>query len=102
MRTFLTNGALARTAEAPDWSDVAKNVHGTGHPRLPRYIRGKRGAIDRVRGSQTFPDTNALGLGTYPQYVYSVRFAAKELWGESAEAEQVLYIDLWDSYLVPA
>jgi len=28
MRTFLTNGALARTAEAPDWSDVAKNVHG--------------------------------------------------------------------------
>ncbi len=81
---------------------IAKNVHSAGHTRLPRYVRGKRGAIDRVRGSQTFPDTNALGLGTYPQYVYSVRFAANELWGESAEAEQVLYIDLWDSYLVPA
>lgn len=81
---------------------VARNMHPTGHTRLPRYVRGKRGVIDRVHGIDTFPDTNAHGLGTQPQAVYSVRFDGRELWGESAEPRERLYIDLWDSYLDPA
>jgi nitrile hydratase len=80
----------------------ARNVHPTGHTRLPRYVRGKRGEIARVLGSQTFPDTNAHGLGKQPQAVYSVRFTGQELWGDSAEPNQVLFIDLWESYLDPA
>ena len=80
---------------------VARNVHPTGHTRLPRYLRGKRGVVDRVRGVQIFPDTNAHGLGRHPQTVYSVRFTGGELWGESAEDRQTLFIDLWESYLEP-
>jgi nitrile hydratase len=81
---------------------TARNVHPRGHTRLPRYVRGKRGVIARVHGIDTFPDTNAHGLGPQPQALYSVCFDGRELWGESAEPRERLYIDLWDSYLDPA
>ncbi len=81
---------------------VTRNVHPAGHTRLPRYARGKRGVIHRAYGAQTFPDTNAHGLGERPQPLYSVRFAGRELWGDSAEPGQVVYLDLWESYLDPA
>ena len=79
----------------------ARNVHPTGHTRLPRYARGKRGVIHQVRGCHVFPDTHAHDLGEQPQPLYSVRFDARELWGESAEPGQSLYLDLWESYLEP-
>ncbi len=81
---------------------MTRNVHPAGHTRLPRYARGKRGVIHRAYGPQTFPDTNAHGLGEQPQPLYSVRFVGSELWGDSAEPGQVVYLDLWDSYLDPA
>ncbi|MBI2969383.1 MAG: nitrile hydratase subunit beta, partial [Gammaproteobacteria bacterium] len=34
-----------------------------------------------------------------PQHVYSVRFSARELWGEDAPARDALYIDLFDEYM---
>jgi nitrile hydratase len=81
---------------------VTRNVHPVGHTRLPRYARGKRGVIHHLHGPHTFPDTNAHGLGEQPQPLYTVRFAARELWGESAEPRQTVSLDLWDSYLDPA
>ena len=81
---------------------ITRNIHPPGHTRLPRYARGKRGIIQRLYGAQIFPDTNALGLGENPQPLYSVRFEARELWGESAEPGQTVSLDLWESYLEPA
>jgi len=81
---------------------VARNIHPAGHTRLPRYARGKRGVIVAQRGCHVFPDTNAHGQGERPQHVYGVRFDARELWGDSAEPRQAVYLDLWESYLVPA
>jgi len=81
---------------------ITRNVHPVGHTRLPRYARGKRGVIVRLHGPHTFPDTNAHGLGTQPQPLYTVRFEARELWGDSAEPRQTVALDLWDSYLDPA
>jgi nitrile hydratase len=78
---------------------VTRNVHPTGHTRLPRYARGKRGVIERLHGPHVFPDANAHGLGEQPQPLYTVRFEARELWGESAEPRQTVTLDLWDSYL---
>lgn len=80
---------------------VARNRHAKEHTRLPRYIRGKPGVIDRVHGVYTFPDTNAHGRGAHPQPVYSVRFAARDLWGDVAVPGDSVYIDLWESYLDP-
>lgn len=78
-----------------------RNMHPKGHTRLPRYARGKHGVIRQVYGAFIFPDTNAHGLGKNPQYCYSVRFDARELWGDDAEPNQAVYLDLWESYLEP-
>jgi nitrile hydratase len=80
----------------------ARNLNPLGHTRLPRYARGKAGTIDRDHGVFTFPDTNAHFLGENPQHVYSVRFAARELWGAQARANDCVYLDMWDDYLDPA
>jgi nitrile hydratase subunit beta len=77
----------------------ARNINPTGHTRLPRYARGKVGKIDRDHGVHIFPDTNAHGLGEKRQHVYSVKFAARELWGDHASPRDSVYIDMWDDYL---
>ena len=80
----------------------ARNMHPAGHTRLPRYVRAKLGTIERDHGVFVFPDANAHGLGEKPQHVYSVRFTARELWGEQAAARDSVYLDMWDDYLEPA
>ena len=81
---------------------IARNVHPTGHTRLPRYVRGRRGEIAIDHGVFIFPDTHAAGQGTRPQHVYSVRFTARELWGPDASARDTVHVDLWDDYLEAA
>jgi nitrile hydratase beta subunit len=80
----------------------ARNIHPVGHTRLPRYARGKLGMVERDHGVFVFPDTNAQFLGEKPQHLYSVRFAARELWGEQSAPHDSVYINLWDDYLEPA
>jgi nitrile hydratase subunit beta len=80
----------------------ARNINPVGHTRLPRYARGKTGVIDRDHGVFVFPDTNAHFLGEKPQHVYSVRFAARDLWGAQAAPQDSVYINMWDDYIEPA
>src|SRR5581483_2885167 len=80
---------------------ITRNLHPHGHTRLPRYARGKRGVITGYHGAHVFPDTNAHGRGEHPQHLYTVRFAARELWGVAAEAKTYVALDLWQSYLEP-
>jgi hypothetical protein len=77
----------------------ARNMNPVGHTRLPRYARGKTGSVVRCHGVFVFPDTNAHFLGEQPQHLYSVRFTARELWGDEASPRDSVYIDMWDSYL---
>jgi nitrile hydratase len=77
----------------------ARNINPVGHTRLPRYARGKLGTIERDHGVFVFPDTNAHFLGEKPQHLYSVRFAARELWGEQAAPRDAVNLDMWDDYL---
>jgi nitrile hydratase subunit beta len=77
---------------------LARNINPTGATRLPRYVRAKVGIVDRDHGVFIFPDANAAGQGQKPQHLYSVRFSAHELWGESARRDCV-YLDLWEDYL---
>ena len=99
-------GSARRDVPAPALFHVgqrvrARNLNPSGHIRLPRYARGKTGVVDRDHGIFVFPDTNARFLGDKPQHVYSVRFAARELWGEQASARDSVHIDLWEEYLEP-
>ena len=98
-----TSGNVTVTAHFQAGQRVrARNAHPIGHTRLPRYARGKPGMIERDYGVFVFPDTRAHGLGDKPQHVYSVRFAARDLWGEQASQRDAVYVDMWDDYLEPA
>ena len=81
---------------------VTRNINPSGHTRLPRYLRGKRGTVEKDHGVFGLPDTMAHGGGETPQHVYCVRFTAQEVWGRDASAHDSLYIDMWDDYLDPA
>ncbi|MBN9076021.1 MAG: nitrile hydratase subunit beta [Rhizobiales bacterium 65-79] len=80
----------------------ARNMHPRTHTRLPRYLRGHAGEIVRVHGVHVFPDTNAHGGGEDPRWLYSVRFAARELWGDGRAAHDSVTADCWEPYLEPA
>lgn len=80
----------------------ARNVQPVGHTRLPRYARGKTGHVIRLHGGHVLPDASAHGGGECPQHLYTVAFAARELWGEAAHARDTIHLDLWESYLEPA
>lgn len=75
----------------------ARNINPEGHTRLPRYARGKRGEIVAVHGAHVFPDSNAHDLGEDPQWLYTVRFDARDLWGK--DTKDAVMIDLWEPYL---
>ena len=78
-----------------------RNIHPGTHTRLPRYCRDKPGTIVRLHGAHVFPDSNAIGKGEDPQWLYTVRFEARELWGPDTTASAV-HADLFEPYLKPA
>ncbi len=81
----------------------ARNLHPSGHTRLPRYVRGKAGEVDAFYGIHNLQDSVLpSGCGHRRQPLYAVRFEASELWGESAESKSAVYLDMWESYLEPA
>ena len=80
----------------------ARNIHISGHTRLPRYLRGRQGEIVALHGAHVFPDSRAQGLGEDPQWLYTVRFSARQLWGEDRNPSDSVHADLWEPYLEPA
>ncbi|MPR11925.1 nitrile hydratase subunit beta [Microvirga tunisiensis] len=79
-----------------------RNIHPRGHTRLPRYARSRIGVVELVHGAHVFPDTNAHGQGEQPEWLYTVCFSGRELWGQDADATLTVSIDAWESYLEPA
>jgi hypothetical protein len=77
-----------------------RNTHPHTHTRLPRYARDKTGTVERVHGTHVFPDSNARFAGEDPQWLYTVRFTAAELWG--TDAPDSASIDAFEPYLEPA
>ena len=106
--TYLRNRRHARLDDKvppkfkPGDRVLTRNDHPAGHTRLPRYARGRRGVVDRDHGVFIFADTHAMTRNKKPQHCYSVRFAARELWGPRAPARDSVYVDLWDDHLDPA
>jgi nitrile hydratase subunit beta len=77
-----------------------KLLNPSTHTRLPRYCRGKPGTIVALHGAHVLPDSNALGQGEHPQWLYTVRFDADRLWGRDTTASSVC-VDCWEPYLEP-
>ena len=96
-------GSYVREGSAPKFAAGdkvrARNINPLGHTRLPRYARGHEGVILGFRGVHVFPDTNAHLKGENPQPLYSVRFTARELWGDETAPRDSVILDLWEPYL---
>lgn len=73
-----------------------------GHTRLPRYAWGHVGTVVDVHGCHAFPDARAQGLGDDPQWLYTVRFEARELWGPDSDPALSVSVDAFEPYLEPA
>jgi nitrile hydratase len=103
----MTRGSFGRPAPAPARFKPgdrvrAKNIHPVSHTRLPRYVRGHVGVVERLHGSHVFPDTVVAGLGESPQWLYTVCFDSRELWGDDADPTVKVSIDAFEPYLDPA
>jgi nitrile hydratase len=85
----------------------ALNRHPAGHTRLPRYVRGHTGTVEKVHGTHVFADRHAMSapgqaFDEAPQWLYAVVFDGQELWGADAEPGLRVSVDAWESYLEPA
>ena len=102
----LSRGSFFRPAQGPARFKAGdrvrtKNIHPQTHTRLPRYARGKVGVVEAVRGCHVYPDTAAIGQGDNPQWLYTVLFDGRELWGESSDPSLKVSIEAFEPYLLP-
>jgi len=95
-----------RPAEAPPRFAAGDRVRtrcdiAARHTRLPLYARDRAGEVIAQRGAHVLPDTNLRGDGG-AEALYTVAFAAAELWPEATGRRDSIRLDLWESYLEPA
>src|SRR5580700_6374592 len=73
-----------------------KNIHPTTHTRLPRYARGKLGTVESCRGCHMYPDSVAIDHGDDPQWLYTVLFGGRELWGPDSDPSLNVSIEAFE------
>jgi nitrile hydratase beta subunit len=100
----LTRGSFDRPAAAPAKFKAGdrvrmKNIHPRTHTRLPRYARGRVGVIEAQRGCHVYPDSVVAGEGENPQWLYTVVFDGRELWGPDADPMLKVSIEAFEPYL---
>ena len=98
-----TGSSVEREPSAPARFAVGDRVrtragHVDHHTRLPGYVAGRVGTVERVHGAHVFPDTHAHDLGEQPEWLYNVVFDATDLWADAAPGQRVS-VDAWESYL---
>lgn len=103
----MKRGNFDRTAAAEPLFNMGdrvrtRNLNPVTHTRLPRYARDKVGTIEANRGCHVYPDTAATGAGEHPQWLYTVVFSARELWGDEADPTLTISIEAFEPYLMPA
>jgi nitrile hydratase len=96
--------SYARTASAPAQFAIgdrvrAKNINPTTHTRLPRYARGHVGTVEAIRGCHVFPDSVTTGKGEDPQWLYTVVFDGRDLWGPDSDPTVKVSVEAWEPYL---
>ena len=103
----LTRGSFARAPRQPARFQPGervrtKNINPSTHTRLPRYARGREGTIEAIRGCHVYPDSVVKGTGEDPQWLYTVVFEGRELWGPETDASLTVSIEAFEPYLESA
>jgi nitrile hydratase subunit beta len=79
-----------------------RNMNPLTHTRLPRYARDKLGVVELIHGCHAYPDSVATDRGDDPQWLYTVVFEGREIWGADADPTLKISIDAFEPYLGPA
>ena len=100
----LIPGSFGRPATAPARFRIgdrvrARNIHPRTHTRLPRYVRGHVGVIERLHGCHVFPDAVVASGAEDPQWLYTVTFDGRVLWGPDSEPGLRISVDAFEPYL---
>jgi len=104
---LLVRKNYARPATAPARFAVGqsvrtRNMHPVSHTRLPRFARGHTGTIERIQGCHVFPDAIVAEGVERPEWLYTVTFDGRELWGPEADPTLSVSIEAFEPYLEPA
>lgn len=107
-RALAQGSASSRTTDVPPRFAIgqrvrARQIHPASHTRLPRYVRGHTGTVERIHGAHVFPDTRvSRPLPPFvdeAHWLYTVVFDGHDLWGSSASAGLLVSVDAWEPYL---
>ena len=78
-------------------------AHPPGHRRVPFYIRGKIGMVERYVAPFPNPEELAYGFDGRPaRHLYRVRFKQKEIWAKyQGPDEDTLDLEIYEHWLEP-
>jgi nitrile hydratase subunit beta len=104
---LLARKDYARPPPAPARFDVGahvrtRNMHPVSHTRLPRFARGHTGTIERIQGCHVYPDASVAEGVERPEWLYTVTFDGRELWGPDADPTVRVSIEAFEPYLEAA
>jgi len=102
----MTRGSFYRQQQAPARFKPGdrvrtRNIHPATHTRLPRYARDKVGVVEACQGCHMYPDAVASNRGEDPQWLYTVVFDGRELWGPDSDPTLKVSIEAFEPYLEP-
>lgn len=104
---LMARGSYGRTPSGPARFAVgdrvrAKNLHPRSHTRLPRFVRGHAGLVERIQGCHVYPDSFVAEGREDPQWLYTVCFEGRELWGPESDPMLEVSFEAFEPYLEAA
>jgi nitrile hydratase subunit beta len=86
VRSRLVLSPDAQQIAVQDRRPDAREEHQPGEPHAPAALRARQaGVVEAIRSCHVFPDSAATGAGENPQWLYTVVFDGRELWGAQAD-----------------
>jgi hypothetical protein len=79
------------------------NRRTVGHSRVPTYVRGAKGTVERVLHEFLIPEDDAFGRPNGRRLtLYRIRFAARDLWPQyRGSASDEVQIEIYEHWLEP-
>ena len=86
---------------APGDRGTVAHTHPPGHRRIPYYIRGKSGLVERYCGAFPNPEELAYGFDGLPaRHLYRVRFQQTDIWpAYNGPAHDTLDLEVYEHWL---
>jgi nitrile hydratase len=83
----------------PGDSVTVRDLHPKGHIRLPGYLKGKSGVVERYQGYYDIHDHERYDDPLPPPLpLYAVSFDRRDIWGPQSEPGRIV-ADIWEHYL---